>query len=520
MSKNKFQQSKISFRQKIILVLVSLFLFFMFLEVSLRLGGLILLSIQEHRNMQSIKQKGAYCILCLGESTTQGQYPQFLEEALSQRNIGVRFSVVDKGRGGANTQTILSQVELYIDECHPDMVVTMMGCNDNGIMYYQDILESDTWLFRHCRVYRFSRIIYMHILKKLKKEGIYGLNRLDSGRKAKLENASSVAEKINLSNEELIEKVTKLNSKGDKKSPGLRSPYLSRSKSPEIEESLRKAIDLNPKNDNAYAKLGGLYRYDGQFSQSEDSFKKAIDLNPKNDNAYVGLGWLYRGQGKFSQSEDSFKKAIELNPKNNNAYFELGGLYLDYGKFPEAEDSFKKAIGLNPKNYNAYFELGRLYRGQGKFSQSEDSFKKAIELNPKNYNACRAILELCEETGKPKLAKEYAEKANKLSLGYCKPVTVNSYRKLKEILDKKGIRLVCVQYPMRSIQPLKKIFKEDEDVVFVDNERIFKDAVRKEGYNEYFRDMFGGDFGHCTQKGNRLLAGNIANVIFKEVFGK
>ena len=73
---------------------------------------------------------------------------------------------------------------------------------------------------------------------------------------------------------------------------------------------------------------------------------------------------------------------------------------------------------------------------------------------------------------------------------------------------------------MRSIQPLKKIFKEDEDVVFVDNERIFKDAVRKEGYNEYFRDMFGGDFGHCTQKGNRLLAGNIANVIFKEVFGK
>jgi len=32
--------------------------------------------------------------------------------------------------------------------------------------------------------------------------------------------------------------------------------------------------------------------------------------------------------------------------------------------------------------------------------------------------------------------------------------------------------------------------------------------------------MFGGDFGHCTHKGNRLLAENIANVIFKEVFSK
>ena len=73
---------------------------------------------------------------------------------------------------------------------------------------------------------------------------------------------------------------------------------------------------------------------------------------------------------------------------------------------------------------------------------------------------------------------------------------------------------------MRSIAPLKKIFKEDENIIFVDNERLFKDAVRKDGYNAYFQDMFGGDFGHCTQKGNRLLAQNIANVILKEIFGK
>jgi len=57
-------------------------------------------------------------------------------------------------------------------------------------------------------------------------------------------------------------------------------------------------------------------------------------------------------------------------------------------------------------------------------------------------------------------------------------------------------------------------------VIFVDNERIFKDAIGKKGYNKYFTDMFGGDFGHCTQKGNKLLAENIANAILKEVFNK
>ncbi len=74
-------------------------------------------------------------------------------------------------------------------------------------------------------------------------------------------------------------------------------------------------------------------------------------------------------------------------------------------------------------------------------------------------------------------------------------------QKLKEILDRRNIKLVCVQYPMCGIEPLKRIFKWQEDVIFIDNEKIFKEAVGKEDYQEYFIDMFGGDFGHCTPKG-------------------
>jgi hypothetical protein len=99
-------------------------------------------------------------------------------------------------------------------------------------------------------------------------------------------------------------------------------------------------------------------------------------------------------------------------------------------------------------------------------------------------------------------------------------MTWHNYQELKRILDKRGIKLVCLQYPVRSIEPLKKIFEDEKGVIFVDNERIFKDALKKTSYKEYFTDMFGGDFGHCTRKGNRLLAENIANVILKEPFGK
>jgi len=91
---------------------------------------------------------------------------------------------------------------------------------------------------------------------------------------------------------------------------------------------------------------------------------------------------------------------------------------------------------------------------------------------------------------------------------------------LNKTVSKKGIRLVIMQYPVRSIEPLKKIFNDKESLVFVDNEKIFKEAVARENFDAYFTDRFRYDFGHCTVKGNRLLAENAANVILKEFFGK
>jgi hypothetical protein len=122
--------------------------------------------------------------------------------------------------------------------------------------------------------------------------------------------------------------------------------------------------------------------------------------------------------------------------------------------------------------------------------------------------------------GDSRLAREYDKKVKELGLNYYLPMTTANYQKLKAILDKRSIVYVCAQYPVRSLAPLKQIFKEEEGVIFVDNERIFKEAIAKEGYKEYFWDMFGGDFGHCTEKGNRLLAENIANTILRGYFRK
>ena len=94
-------------RQKVISVIIGIIFCTVLLEAGLRAGGLIFLSLQEHRNKSAILKKGAYRILCLGESTTASggidAWPNQLDAILSRRNLGIRFSVINGGRVAADT---------------------------------------------------------------------------------------------------------------------------------------------------------------------------------------------------------------------------------------------------------------------------------------------------------------------------------------------------------------------------------------------------------------------------------
>jgi tetratricopeptide (TPR) repeat protein len=168
----------------------------------------------------------------------------------------------------------------------------------------------------------------------------------------------------------------------------------------------------------------------------------------------------------------------------------------------------------------AYSWLGRCYLKQKKYAQGEEVFEKIINREPGNEKAYGVLAVIYKETGRDELAEECYKKIDILNSVSYNRITRNSYQKLKEILDGRGIRLVCVQYPLRGAEPLKKTFRSREGIIFIDNEKIFKDAVAKAGYKEYFEDIFAGDFGHCTPKGNRLLAEKIARAVIKELFNR
>jgi len=498
---------------KALMCLLGFILFLVLLESGLRAGGFIILSYQDHRNKVSLKQQGAYRILCLGESTTQNQYPPVLEQMLNRNNRNIKFSVIDQGRAATNTSVILLHLESYLNVYRPDMVVVMMGINDRGVhIAYEKPSNFRIVLFlRSLRTYKLARLLGSRITSRTR-ERQPGLAH------ARLEEGCASLED-GIRKEEALRKTIRLNPGNDKAYAELGRIYYDVGYFKKAYDAFKKAIESNPGNDAAYVGLGWVYHDLWQTRNDEACFKKAIEVNPGNDAAYVGLGWLYHERGQFDKSEEFLKKAIALNPGNDKAYFELGSLYYTFERPEKAEKLFQKAIELNARNDMAYAMLGRLYYRKGLVPQAAACFKNALEADVGNKSQFYAALgTLYAEMKRFPSAQESYNNANRLRLNSYNSATADNFLRLKEILDSRNIKLVCVQYPMLSVEPLKRIFKEDgEGILFVDNEQTFKNGVIKAGYRSYFTDMFSGDFGHCTDKGNQLLAENIARIICSAV---
>jgi len=718
-----------TFSQKIGLAFFGLFLCLVVLEVVLRLGGFIILSVREHNNRMTLRERGAYRIMCLGGSTTADggkySYPSQLEQILNEKNVRVKFKVINKGVQNMDTAEILVNLEKNLNIYKPDMVITMVGQNDKGrTVPYEDTLQIKIALFfTGFRVYRLAELLWLRVMNKFEelkssknfhiqtmdstineednrfnssffiacaladpteqKRELDGFTYLKEGRfeeaaawfQGKMEKypeeasyywGMGVAYKAQGDYEESIKwfkKGTEVDPINPRNYNGLGETCRAQGRYIEAIEWFKKQIELTPKDTGGYSGIGWAYFDQGDYEQAIKWFKKGADVFPNDGSNYFGIGEVYRSQDKYKEALEWFNKAHKLNPdqviihnslgwthlavedflgaiewfkkaidvdsenawnyygigeayrkqkrfkeaikwfgeaiKRNNkdgsgyggigwAYFEQGlyeqslewfeeGIKKDSGyssnyhgagevykiqnKQNEAIENYKKLIEIDKNNVDAYIGLGEVYIDQHKFEEAEEFLNKAGEIEPKNIavydqmaliygyrgygsdmpdelkerkKLSEKIIKLGLENGylsgfvattyniqgKYKQAEEYYKKAERFRLNYYKEVTRHNYRKIKEMVAKKGIKLICVQYPVRSVKPLRKLFDSTEGMVFVDNEKIFKDALKDGKYDDYFIDTCGGDFGHCTPRGNRLLAENIAKVILQEVFDK
>ncbi|NQT90320.1 MAG: tetratricopeptide repeat protein [Candidatus Omnitrophica bacterium] len=431
-----------------------------------------------------MQKKGAYRILCLGESTTalgtNYSYPSILEYILNEQKRGIEFSVINKGIPDTNTSAIRLQLEDNLNRYKPHMVLTMIGINDGGslipwhnqrhgpeeIAAVRDgpaengpAIASGRFSFQQLRIYKLAQLLTLHISEMLKAE----------------------------------------------------------------EPKEKEVIFTAPESKLTNNQLGERYYLLGMHDESEGMYKRSIAINPNDEEAYFGLAKCYTkgDEDKLFLAEKMFEKVISLNEKHEGAYEELIGFYEMVNWRGKIKSLLEEGLAAIPNSTGLHAEMAKYYKRRGEYSKAIREFKKVAELDPANDRIQRWLAECYGRLGEDELALRCSRRAEEI-IGDCySELTVENYQDISRIIRNRGTIHVCVQYPMRSLKPLKDIFQSDSNgIIFVDNERVFKQAVERDGYKKYFLDNFAGDFGHCTEQGDALLAENIAKVITNEYFNE
>jgi len=464
------------FARKALAAVIGVLLFLVLLEGGLRLAGHMIMSEQDKINRAALADAGAYRILCLGDSMTavggEWSYPSQLQEELNSRSKDFKVSVINKGIVDATSAEILEQLDQNLDLYKPDIVIVMMGIMDRGgvTVFGEAAYEKEGSFLSSLRIYRLAELLRCQIVNRIK---------------------------------------------GVKLPPIVKEDIQGTEGAGKRESILLDHIENNPDNAEAYAELGRFYAKIYRYGDAEAMYARAIEIDPTRARYYMELGKMY----KPDKAERFLDRAIELDPGNGILYQEAGEYFFAIEQLEKAEEMLERGLEADPHNEGIYLRLSSFYIKQGKYNEAEDILEKGIEKNEGYYRLYSALAEIYKESGRMDEAEGYyalaEEKERKFLSG-----TKKNYRALKYIVTGRGIKLVCMQYPLRDVGTLRKMLGPSEGVIFIDNEKNFKEAMDGSRYKEYFWDRFARDLGHCTAKGNRLIAENAANVLMEEYFGK
>ncbi len=103
-----------------------------------------------------------------------------------------------------------------------------------------------------------------------------------------------------------------------------------------------------------------------------------------------------------------------------------------------------------------YLELAWCYRSVGNFDDAERVLKKVISFKRQGVRPHAELALLYKEAGRRQEAARYAASVEYWQGLRVRDMTEKNFQVLRVELAKRGIPLLCVQYPMRNINALKK----------------------------------------------------------------
>lgn len=501
-------------RRVLALIVIFLLLTLIGAEAYLRASSSISFSIKARAVLGKLGFNNEYRILALGEADfTQPptSWPEQLEKVLNEKNLGVKFTVINENNGYTST-ALISALKEKIEKYKPEVIIAMMGIYDPYNPHLPTPEDPPSYFGNQenepepslklipvvkrllskakLRVYanHKSDREFIEIAEEYISQGKYDEAHWTLQRAVIVIETHGEGEYLRVA--ELLRRLGKTEeahklldmaiAKGATDSTVFFTKgllYLDSGELDKAAEMYRKAIELNPKDPYVYVELGKIHRLQKNYPEAEKWIKKALDIDRKNSHATFWLGAVYREMERFKESERWLRKLIEFEDVEVREHVEKARQFGEEGKVSEAENLYKSALEKSPKDGRIYLELGYLYQKSNRKDEAQEMFKKATALDQDLTKPAMPYMELSylyRQLGRIQEAQEMENRAFTLNF-----LTPRNYKTLQSVVHENGVTLVTVQYPLGFL------------------------------LNPTFRD-----FGEMTENAAHLIADNIANRLF------
>ncbi len=294
-----------------------------------------------------------------------------------------------------------------------------------------------------------------------------------------------------------------------------------------LKEHLKASLKIKEAYADNSPELNADYAYQLYFQKKYSASAKICEEileTGKNDcNLYSFLAMLYFYH--LNRKDSAYEMALNIiktNKQVSDYWKQIIYEILIEHNIKKRKDikSAKRFINLLVNDANVLFSE-MLYLGikdymtpeqKTRFAKKMYFYKNALD----QYYGAVAV-EMMEEKDYEK-AEEYFRTAEELRLKYPNEKTYGLYKLIIKKLTDNNIKVICMQYPVRSIEPLKQMLKNEQyygRIEFLSNEGNFKNLLKEKQFFEIFSDQFAGDFGHYKKEGSILIAENVMENIEK-----
>lgn len=260
-----------------------------------------------------------------------------------------------------------------------------------------------------------------------------------------------------------------------------------------------------------------------KYSASAKICEKILEIRKNDYNLYSFLAMLYFYHlNKKDYAYEMASDIIKTNKQVSDYWKQIIYEILIEHNIKNRKDikSAKHFINLLVNDANVLLSE-MLYLGIKDYMTSEQKTRFANKMyfykNALDHYYGAVAVEMTEKKDYEK-AEEYFKIAENLRIEYPNIRANEIYKQILKKLTDKNIKVICMQYPVRNVELLKNMLKNEsyyKEIEFISNEKNFKDLLKKKKFNEIFTDQFAGDFGHYTQEGSVLIAENVTAVLEK-----